>query len=241
MTRHAELERAANDQVEDLLEAYAEARLTPTGPVLARIRSNVLAEAAAAAAARRLVAVDATPRPRFALFQGRVPRRAFALGMAATLTLGTTAAVIAAPPGSPFYNARLVIEAALLPTQIDARLAAYEQHLEARLKEAEAAAAAGDSAGLAAALAAYGADMAAVVAQVGDDNAAWLAHLEAVLAKHADVLEALAARLPEQASIDNAIENSQKTIEKIREKARHGNGGPPSDTPDGPPDNPGAP
>jgi hypothetical protein len=132
----------------------------------------------------------------------------------------------------------------LLPTEPDARLAAYGAHLEQRLREAEAAAAAGDTNALAAALAAYDADVTAALGAAGDD-AELLAHLEAMLGKHTTVLVALEARLPEQASVDNAIANSQKAIQKIKDKAASrgngGNGGPPSNTPDGPPDNPGPP
>jgi uncharacterized protein DUF5667 len=252
---YAEFERYANDRVEGMLEVYAEQRLDPTGPVLARIRANVMAQAAASAAAHRVTLNAPTLAParsRFAWLQAPLPRRAMALGLAASLTLGTTAAVLAAPPGSPFYNARLVIETALLPSvaHLDARLAAYEEHLEQRLREAEAAVAAGDADGLAAALAAYQADMALAVAEVGDD-ADRLAHLEAMLAKHTAVLEALEATVPAQASIDNAIANSQKAVERLKEKAANGgssggnggnggNGEPPND-PHGPPDNPGQP
>lgn len=255
---YAEFERYANDRVEDMLEAYAEQRLDPTGPVLARIRANVMAQAAASAAAHRVTLNTPTLTParsRFGWLQAPLPRRAMALGLAASLTLGTTAAVLAAPPGSTFYNARLVIETALLPSvaHLDARLAAYEEHLEQRLKEAEAAAVAGDATGLAAALSAYQADMALAVAEVGDD-AERLAHLEAMLAKHTAVLEALETRVPEQASIDTAIVNSQKAVEKLKEKGAHvgnsggsggngGNGGngEPFNDPNGPPDNPGQP
>lgn len=242
---YAEFERLANDRVEDLLEAYAQSRLDPTGPVMARIRANIMAQAAASAAASR-VHLDtptlASAKPRFAWLQSPLPRRAAALGVAATLTLGTGAAVLAAPPGSPFYNARLVIEAVLLPTDSDARLAAYEQHLEQRLREAEAAAAANDPNALAAALAAYDSDVAAALAVAGDDGEL-LAHLEAMLAKHTTVLVALEARLPAQASVDKAIANSQKAIQKIKDKAANGGGnggggGRPSNTPDGPPDGP---
>jgi len=243
---YAEFERLANDRVEDLLEAYAQSRLDPTGPVLARIRANVMAQAAASAAANRALDTRtlAPARPRFAWLQGPLPRRAFALGLAATLTLGTGAAVLAAPPGSPFYNARLVIEAALLPTEIDARLAAYEVHLEQRLKEAEAAGAAGDANALAAALAAYEADVTGALGAAGDD-AELLAHLEQTLAKHTTVLVALEARLPAQASVDKAIANSQKAIQKIKEKGENrgnsGNGASPSHGPNGQPGNPGPP
>jgi uncharacterized membrane protein YgcG len=228
---YAEFERVANDRVEELLEAYAEARLDATGPVLARIRANVMAQAAAMAATSRPLETPtlAPAASRFAWLKVPVARRAFSFGLAATLTLGTTAAVLAAPPGSPFYNARLVIETALLPTQLDARLAAYEEHLQERLREAEAAAAGGDPDAVAAALAAYEADVQAALVEVGND-ADLLAHLEAMLAKHTAVLEALEARVPEQAAVDKAIVSSQKAIEKIKERASGdgnvgGNGG----------------
>lgn len=249
---YAEFERYANDRVEDMLDTYANARLEPSGPVLARIRAKVMAHAAQAAAMHRVLDTPtiAPATSRFAWLQAPLPRRAMALGLAASLTLGTSAAVLAAPPGSPFYNARLVIETALMPSvsNLDARLAAYESHLEQRLKEAEAAAAAGDATGLAAALAAYEADMALAVAEVGED-ADRLARLEAMLAKHTDVLEALEARVPAQASVDKAITSSQKAVQKLKEQADHvtngggngGSGGPPPNDPHGPPDNPGQP
>ena len=222
---YAEFERLANDRVEELLEAYAEARLDPTSRTLARIRGNLVARAATAAADRAELDTPTLQRvrPRFAWLQAPVARRAFALGLAATMTLGTSAAVLGAAPGSPFYNARLVIEAALLPTQIDARLAAYEEHLIARVREAEAAAAAGDGAALAAALGAYESDVAAAFMAAGE-NPDLLARLEAMLAKHTGILAGLEERVPEQASIDKAIAASEKAIVKIREKAAAADG-----------------
>jgi hypothetical protein len=60
VTRYFDTDFAALDALEDEIEAYAVARFSPSGPVLARIRANVMAEAAAAAATlaaeRRLVA-----------------------------------------------------------------------------------------------------------------------------------------------------------------------------------------
>ena len=84
--------------------------------------------------------------------------------------------------------------------------------------------------------------MTAALAAAGDD-AELLAHLEAMLAKHTTVLVALEARVPAQASVDKAIANSQKAIQKIKDKAANGgtnggSGGRPSNTPDGPPNGP---
>jgi Domain of unknown function (DUF5667) len=212
----------ALDRLEDLLEAYREARLAPPGSVLARIRANVLAQAAAAsaatAAASRLRLVEPDSSRTRGWLPPRFARVAFGFGFAAALTLGTSAAVFAAPPGSPFYNARVFIESAFLPTQLDARLVAHEDLLAERLHEAEAAAASGDTVGLAAALAAYQAEVDDATADVGDDPTR-LAHLEDVLANHTAVLTALAATLPEQSSIDNAIENSSKAITKLQDKS----------------------
>lgn len=236
MSEYSNAELRQLDHVEGLLEAYADARLTPSGPVLARIRASVMAQAAATAAisaAERRAGEDAeltTARWRLPQLQG--PRRAFALGLAATLTLGTGAAVLAAPPGSPFYEARVAIEAALAPTQVDARLAAREEHLAQLVAAAQAAAASGDPVALATALAAYAAEVDAAVNDVGD-AAARLAHLEEVLAKHVAVLTALQVEVPDAASIDRAIESSQKAVEKIREKSK-GSGGRPANVPTGP-------
>jgi hypothetical protein len=227
---YADFERYANDRVEDLLETYANARLEATPAALARIRANVMRQAAASA--RVQAAVDsvvpasghAAAQRRLGWVRGPVLRRAYSVGFAASLAMGIGAAVLAAPPGSPFYNARLVIETALLPSQVDARLAAYEEHLTERLREAEVAAVAGDPDALSAALAAYESDVAAALESAGDDPEL-LAHLEAMLAKHTAVLEALEARVPELASVDKAIASSQKAIEKIKEKAANGGTG----------------
>lgn len=236
MTESLDRDLAALDEIEELLRAYADARLSPTRPVLARMRAQMLREAAAsaatAAAQRRLTESSATRPPRWSLPSGRLPRRIVAFGMAATLTLGTSAAVLAAPPGSPFYNARVAIEAALLPSQVDERLASRERRLDQRLAEAAAAAERGDLASLEAALAAYGAEVDAVVAESGTDVAR-LAHLDSVLARHTAVLQALAERLPAQSAIERAIDASNKAASKLKEKGGPG-GGRPSEAPTGP-------
>ena len=235
MSGYEDNDLGALDRLEDLLEAYCEARLAPSGAVLARIRANIVTQAAAAAAttaaASRLQLVEPAPKRTHWWSTSPVLRRAFALGFAATLTLGTTAAVMAAPPGSPFYNARVYLEALALPTQADARLEAHERHLDERLAEAETAAAAGDFNALTAALAAYQAEVDAATGDVGDD-ASRLAHLEAMLAKHTAMLTALAARLPEQSSIEHAIDMSSNAIDKLKARGNHAH---PTHTPPGGP------
>jgi len=212
----------ALDRLEDLLDAYREARLAPAGAVLARMRANVLTQAAAAsattAAANRLRLLEPPSNKARGWLPPRFARAVFGLGFAAALMLGTSAAVFAAPPGSAFYNARVFIESALLPTQLDARLVAHEDLLVERLDEAEAAADSGDTVALAAALAAYQAEVDDATADVGTDPDR-LAHLEDVLAKHTAVLTALAARLPDQSSIEHAIEASSKAITNLQAKS----------------------
>ena len=125
--------------------------------------------------------------------------------------------MVAAPPGSPFYDARVYLETITLPARGDARLQGHERLLQERLAEAESAATRADGVGLAAALAAYQAEVDAATTDAGDD-AALLAHLEEVLATHTDVLTELASRLPDQAAIEHAIDASSKAIDKIKNR-----------------------
>lgn len=225
MTTYDDNDASARNRLEDLLDAYCDSRLMPRGPVLSRIRATVLAEVAAAAAssaatARLQAPAGPTPKPARWTLSSPFARRFAALGFAASLTLGTTAAVLAAPPGSPFYNARVYLETLALPSQVDDRVAAHERLLRERLGEAQAAAAHSDPAGLAAALAAYRAEVEAATFDVGDD-AALLAHLEEELARHTVVLTALEAQLPDDASIDKAIEASSKAIDKLQARGQN--------------------
>jgi len=220
VSSHDDHDLTALNRLEDLLDAYSDARLAPRTAILARIRANVLAEAAAtsavAAAENRLRLVEPRRAPSTS-FGARFARAAFALGFAAMLTLGTSLAVLAAPPGSPFYNARVFIETATLPAQAEARFEGHEKLLEERLDEAELAAASGNTVALAAALDAYQDEVVAATADAGTD-ADRLAHLQAMLAEHTAVLTALATRLPDQSSIEHAIDSSSKAITKIEAK-----------------------
>ena len=234
-----ELERTANDRLEDLLEAYASVRLAPARPVLARIRSNVLAEANARAAAQRLSFAPPPPAPPVARFSvarlslARIPqaRPALAIVFSVSLSLAIGTAVVAAPPGSALYNARLSIEAAMMPSvgDLDARLAAYEEQFDRRLAEADAAIARGDESALAAALAAYQQEVTNAVAEIGDGNDR-LAQFEAVLARRIATLQELSVRLPTDVAranaVNHAIAASEKAVAKLQAKQNHGNNRP---------------
>ena len=240
----------ALDEVEDILEAYADARLTPRRPVLARIRAAVVAEAASAGAARAAqerqaaaaVAIESeAPRRRFAfpsLRRATFARPAFALGFAGLLAITTGTAITSASPGSPLYMARVALEDMFLPVQIDARFASHEQHLDEYLAQAETAAAQDDPVGLEAALAAYQDEVDQTLADIGDDYAR-LERFEAVLESHAAKLSALSLRLPTEVARGNAEQHAlqaseraatkvTEAVNKVRDKKVQANDKPPS-------------
>jgi len=150
----------------------------------------------------------------------RIPRRAVAFGLAATLTVGGTAAVLAATPGSTLYGARVALDNALKPFSPDARLAAHEDRIAEVLAAAQAAATHGDTFALDAALTAYQSEVDAAIADLGNDPAR-LARLETELGKHVAVLQALQATLLTEAAIEHAIVESQKAVDRLRANAGH--------------------
>lgn len=239
---HPEL--VALDEVEDILVAYADARLAPSGPILSRMRAAVMREAAAAAAMQAAerrqaeAAIELPPARRFAfppITLASFARPAFALGLAGLLALGTGTAVTSATPGSPFYGARVALEQVFLPTEIDARFASHTQHLDERLAEAEAAAASGNAAALEAALAAYQAEIEQTLADIGDDYYR-LSSFEAALQHHIAKLTELAARLPTEVARENAAEHAidasqravNSAVDKVKDKKAHSNNRPAS-------------
>jgi DNA-binding GntR family transcriptional regulator len=142
-----------------------------------------------------------------------------AASVAASLSVATAATVVTAGPSSPLYGTRLWIEELTLPGAAGDRSDAHRQRLEARLAEAQAAAASGDGSAVAQALAAYQAEVAAALEDVGDDEAQLL-KLEAALATHLIVLDALIERAPPQAAdaITHARTASDQAVDKIKEK-----------------------
>jgi hypothetical protein len=244
MSAYEHPELVALDEVEDILVAYADARLAPSGPILSRMRATVMREAAAAAAMRDAerreaeADIELPPTRRFAVPQitlASFARPAFALGLAGLLALGTGTAVTSASPGSPLYGARVALEQAFLPTEIDARFASHTQHLDERLAEAEAAAASGNAAALEAALAAYQAEIEQTLADIGDDYYR-LSSFEAALQHHIAKLTELAARLPTDVARENAAEHAidasqravNSAVDKVKDKKANSNNRPAS-------------
>jgi hypothetical protein len=224
------------------LEAYAEARLTPDAATTTRLRAKVLAHAhRRAALARADAALTVVPEGgRDAALRGgsRARRgwpRALAMPVVAALGLAVIAgSALAARPGGPLYDARVWAEGELLPASPSARAVAELDRLTRRLEEAAEADAAGDRAAATAALAAYAriVDQASAEAVLAGDPVASAA-LETGVARNVTVLEALAARVPDGASvaigaaIEQAIERSEVAVDAISDAdpGRDGAGG----------------
>src|SRR5215211_1498527 len=117
--------------MEDLLEAYASERLTPRGPVLARMRAHVLAEAQAVSADRVPTVTrdtdsfrrDPWSLARFSMRRLAIrPARVASLVGASMLVIVGSTAVLAAPAGSPLFDVRVAVGSAFLPGEVDDRL-----------------------------------------------------------------------------------------------------------------------
>jgi len=207
-----------NDEIERRLRAYADARLSPSPAAVERMRSEIVARAAGAAAMRD---VDRGSRPseigRWSwLFRSR--RAAGAL-LAATMVVASSAAVFSATPGSPLYGTRQWIESLMVPGSNGGGMTAQLDELNVRLADARAAIAANDADALAGALTAFQNDVAVALVGAGDDPAR-LAQLESELAKHVAVLRSLEAGAPAAAvqALESAIAASSKAIGQIEAK-----------------------
>jgi len=227
----------AIEEMEQRLLAYADARLSPSPEAVDRMRAAIVARAAGAAAMRDV------QRPSAALNgRGWWPfrsRRAAGVLLAASLTVGSAAAVFAATPGSPLYATRLWLQSLTLPSSGDARIAAQVDQLEQRDAEVAQASLAQDPAAITSALAAFDQEIADAVRDAGNDPAR-LARLEIVLQKHITVLQGVEASAPAAAvpAIEAAIEASSKAIAQIEANLRQlpgltpGHTPPPRPTPD---------
>jgi hypothetical protein len=229
------------DELAVRLEAYARARLSPDHETSARIRGRVMRDAH-----RRLARADATnlaprPQPAPGVATQVVPGRSIltALIAAGLVLVALAGAAAAARPGLPLYQARLAVEAALLPFDANERAAANLDRLEARLDEASAAAASGDGGAVAAAIQAYHELVNETVA-AADGSDVRDAALEAALDHHVDVLTDLLGEVPEQArpAIERAIERSDQAADRLHDRLHPVPAADPSNDPPGQPDRP---
>lgn len=232
-----------DDELTRRLQAYADARLSPTLSATARMRARVVEaadrQAARAQTAEARTGVLAAPvqlvrtrmdRARMDRTQRPSWRRPLTALLAAGLTLAVgVGSVAASQPGGPLYGTRIWMETLTLPSNADERAQAELRRLQERLAEAGAAATAGNTGAAQAALDAYGSIVDEATHDVGNDVAA-AATLETGLRSNVDVLTVLVGRVPtEQAkeAIQRAIDRSDSAVEQIHGK--------PSDTPAGPP------
>ena len=151
-----------NLEVARRLDAYADARLSPSDSATARARTAVMsaahrqaalrdAGAATSAAAATSTASD-SKGPR----SGRLWRRVVVAVGAVALLVGVVAgATFGTDPGGPFYPTRVSIEAINLPGDLGAKASAQATRLEARIREAKRSTAAGDGPAVTAALTSY--------------------------------------------------------------------------------------
>lgn len=215
-------EHPGTEELAQRLEAYASARLAPRRGAAARIRASVVEEA-------RIRSLE-TSLARHPSRAAAARRRFVAVLLAAALTMAGAASVAAASSaGGPLYGTRVWIEAALLPTDASARALERIHQIDERVLEVERATQSGDANAVAAAVAAYREAVQAALNEVGSDGDR-LAHLRAALGLHVVVLETLASEVPAEAvnGIDNAIQSSQKAVDRIDQtKPTHPNNGKP--------------
>lgn len=223
---------AGDLEIEQRLDAFAKVRLSPTERASARMRARLMREARLAMAAPTWSATATASIDVRRHRRGGLMRRGAGLLLAAGLTLAVAGGAMAASQaGGPLYPTRMWLESVTLPADGAARTDADIGRLDSRMEEVIAAARRGDRAAVAAALLAYQeiADEALIAA--GGDEAA-IERLRVALDRHLAVLEAVAAKVPPQASeaigrnIDRAIERNSATLDRIH--ANPGGPGPKS-------------
>lgn len=221
---------AGDTRLRRRLEAYAESRLSPDLATTSRMRARVLARAhrhadlARADAALTIVGPGAAEDQR-ARRSATVRTTAISLVSAAALAVAIVGgAAAASQAGGVLYETRVFIEEITLPAEPSERAIAELDRLSQRLAEADAAARSGDHAAAAAALAAYErimADASAEVLTANDPVAA--AAFETGLGRNVEVLQALIAEIPAQASaaisraVERAIERSANAIDRVHD------------------------
>jgi len=212
--------RPADLEIYRRLDAFAQVRLAPDAPAMARIRTALMGQAFALAGARSAALTSAAPlpvalpeRPAFAF--PRPQRRAAAAVLAACLVVGVGAGSVAASQaGGPLYGPRMWIEAATLPSDPMARANAQLARLDARLEEVRIASGTGNAGAAEAALDAYIVIVADLDAQAAT-NSAVAASLEDDMARRQVVLIGLLDKVPAQAqdAIQHALQQGSNAID----------------------------
>ena len=209
-------------EIERRFEAFARSRLSPTAQATARMRARVMREARLAIAAQTQTLPAVTSIERHSVRRRTVARRGVGLLLAAGLATGMAGGAMAASQaGGLLYPTRIWLETLTLPSDSGNRADAEIKRMNDRLAEVAAAAARGDRQAVAAALAAYQqiADQAFVDA-LGDTAAT--ERLQVALDRHVAVLQAVAEKVPPQASeaietnIQRAIDHNDAAVENSK-------------------------
>jgi hypothetical protein len=206
------------------LEAYADARLSPSIASTSRMRTSVMNAAHRRAArgtadstfgaAGATTATIATPAAERRSASARTWRRPVVAILAATLAVAMLAGTVSASkPGGPLYATRLWIEMANLPADVVARAQAEINRLDARIQEAQQASAAGDGPATSAALTAYSVIVVeAARGSAGDPTAS--AAIEATVTRHVVILTLMVDSVPSPArdAVQDALSSSTTVL-----------------------------
>ena len=206
------------------LEAYADARLSPSIAGTTRMRTSVMnaahRRAALGAADGTFDAAGATTATLAADRRGagaRTWRRPVVAILAGSLTVAMLAGTASATkPGGPLYAARLWIEMANLPAEVVARAQAEINRLDARLQEAQQASSAGDGPAARAALSAYSVIVVeAARGSAGDPTAS--AAIEVTVTRHVVVLTLMVDSVPPPArdAVKDALSSSAMVLDDL--------------------------
>jgi hypothetical protein len=204
----------SDDELEQRLRAYADARLSPDQWATIRMRAGVIEHGRAMPTYGGAPAAAASRGWRLAWRSGLF------LALAGVLAVGSGASVaLAAAPGGPLYDARVWVETAIVSlagNQSDAQAALVDQ----RLGEASDAAGAGNEAGAQAALNAYDAEVAQAIAGAAKNRVA-LERLQALIERRVDHLKGLdPANARAAAQIDKAIAKAKAALDTIDAKLK---------------------
>lgn len=209
------------------LEAFADARLTPSADATSRMRAGVMTAAhrqaalieadAATAAAGSTAAAAPALAPIQAETAGWTWRRPVAAVMAGCLTIGLLAGIAySTKAGGPLYEARLWTEMATLPSDRPARALAEVARLDQRLQEAQLASTEDDAHATEVALIAYSTIVIEAGQGVAGDTTA-ATTIRVTVTRHVLVLRVLvdSAPTPARAAAQQALSSSVKVLGEL--------------------------
>ena len=213
------LEPSAGDELERMLARFARVRLDPSPTQTRQARARVVEEAWR----RHISEIDASAaatqgkgarfrRVPFATWRPRRITLSLAAAVLAGLLVGSSA-FAASRAGGPLYEARITVEALMLPSDPSARLNAQLEQAQARLADIVDATGRSDPGAVAAAIKAY--DQA--VSDLGSTTELGTERARVMIELHVGVLEQLLAGAtgPSAQGLENAVSHSSSVIERF--------------------------